>query len=50
MKILYKSYFRGLVEVTVEQKGNLVKHMTKGITALSGAEKQNYINSRFILK
>ena len=50
MKIFYKSYFRGLVEITIEQKENLVKHMIKGITALSCIERQNYINSRFILK
>jgi len=36
MKIYYKSYFRGWAEVTEEQKENLIKHMTNGITALSG--------------
>lgn len=50
MKILYKSLFRGWVEITEEQKENLTKHMNNGITALSGIEKQNYINSRFIIE
>lgn len=50
MKIFYKSYFNGLVEITVKQKENLIKHMVKGITSLSGIERQNYINNRFILK
>jgi len=35
------------VDVTKEQKEKLIKHMINGITALSGIEKQNYINSRF---
>jgi hypothetical protein len=50
MKIYYKSYFRGLIEITEAQKDNLIKHMDNGITALSGIEKQNYISSRFIIK
>ena len=50
MKTYYKSYFRGGVEITAEQKENLIKHMTNGITALSGTNRQNYINSRFITK
>lgn len=50
MKIYYKSYFRGLVEVTEQQKENLIKHMTNGITTKSGIEKQNYIDSRFMVK
>lgn len=50
MKTYYKSYFRGLVEVTEQQKENLIKHMINGITALSDENKQNYIHSRFITK
>lgn len=50
MKIYYKSYFRGLVEISEEQKTNLIKHMTHGITALSNNAKIDYINSRFIIK
>jgi hypothetical protein len=49
-KILYKSYFRGLVEITEQQKENLTRHMINGITALSGVAKTDYINSRFIIK
>lgn len=48
MKILYKSYFRGWVEITEEQKERLIKHMNHGITALSGKYKQSYIDNRFI--
>jgi hypothetical protein len=50
MKIYYKSYFRGWVYVTKEQKEKLIKHMINGITALPGVEKQNYINGRFIIQ
>lgn len=50
MKTYYKSYFRGWVEVTEQQKDNLTRHMINGITALSGVEKTDYINSRFIIK
>jgi hypothetical protein len=50
MKILYKSYFRGWVNITQEQKEKLVIHMNNGITALSGKKKQDYIKSRFIIK
>jgi GH35 family endo-1,4-beta-xylanase len=50
MKILYKSLFRGWVEITEEQKQQLIKHMNNGITALSGEYKQKYIKSRFIEK
>lgn len=50
MKILYKSLFRGWVEITKEQKARLIKHMNNGITALSGEDKQNYINNRFIVR
>lgn len=50
MKIIYHSYFRGWVEVTKQQKENLIKHMINGITALSGKAKTDYINSRFIIK
>ena len=50
MKILYKSYFRGFVEITEGQKKRLIKHMENGITALSGKDKQNYINDRFIIE
>lgn len=49
MKIYYKSYFRGLVEITQKQKENLITHMNSGITALAGEDKRNYINSRFIV-
>lgn len=50
MKIMYKSLFRGWVEITEEQKEKLVKHMIDGITNLSGIERQKYINSRFIIE
>lgn len=50
MKIIYNSYFRGWVEVTEEQKNNLIKHMKSGITALSDKCKLDYINSRFVIK
>jgi len=50
MKAMYKSLFRGWVEITEEQKENLIKHMNSGITGLSGVKKQEYINSRFIVK
>jgi hypothetical protein len=50
MKILYKSLFRGWVEITEEQKQKLIKHMNNGITSLSEKDKQNYINNRFIVK
>lgn len=49
MKIFYKSLFRGWVEITEEQKHKLVKHMIDGITALSGTEREKYINSRFLI-
>ena len=47
MKTFYKSLYRGWVEITEQQKENLVKHMENGITALSNAEKQNYIKGKF---
>lgn len=47
MKILYHSYFSGWVVVTAEQKQNLIKHMRKGITAITGDKREEYINSRF---
>ena len=47
MKILYKSLFRGWVEVTEQQKEKLVQHMNNGITTMSGDKKQEYISSRF---
>lgn len=47
MKVLYKSLFRGWVEVTEEQKENLIKYLERGITALSGIKKKQYIESRF---
>lgn len=50
MKILYKSLFGGWVEVTEEQKERLIKHMINGITVLSGIDKQNYINNRFMIE
>jgi len=50
MKILYKSLFRGYVEITKEQKERLIKHMNNGITALSGKDKQNYIDNKFIVE
>lgn len=48
MKIIYKSLFRGWVEITEKQKEKLIKHMNRGITALNEIEKQKYINSRFL--
>jgi hypothetical protein len=50
MRIFYKSLFRNWVEITGEQKVSLIEHMEKGITALSGIKKQDYINGRFIIK
>ncbi|HID0768155.1 TPA: hypothetical protein ACXDAZ_002685 [Clostridium botulinum] len=50
MKILYKSLFRGWVEITKEQRERLIKHMNNGITGLSGEVKQNYIYNRFIIE
>lgn len=47
MKLLYKSYFRGWVEITKKQRIKLTKHMIQGITALSGNKKLEYINTRF---
>ena len=47
MKTFYKSLYRGWVEITEQQRENLMKHMANGITALSGAEKQNYIKGKF---
>ena len=47
MKTFYKSPYRGWVEITEQQRENLIKHMANGITALSNAEKQNYINGKF---
>lgn len=47
MKTFYKSLYRGWVEITEQQRENLMKHMVNGITALSGAEKQNYIKDKF---
>jgi len=50
MKIMYKSLFRGWIEITEEQKEKLIKHMNNWITALPGENKQNYINNRFMVK
>ena len=50
MKIMYKSLFRGWIEITEEQKEKLIKHMNNGITDLPGENKQNYINNRFMVK
>ena len=47
MKTFYKSLYRGWVEITEQQRENLMKHMANGITALSDAEKQNYIKGKF---
>ena len=47
MKTFYKSLYRGWVEITEQQRESLMKHMANGITALSGAEKQNYIKGKF---
>ena len=47
MKFLYHSYFRGWVEITVEQKEKLTMHMRNGITGISKDKKEAYINSRF---
>lgn len=47
MKIMYRSLFRGWVEITEEQKENLIKHMNSGITAMSRKNKKEYIKSRF---
>ena len=49
-KILYKSLFNGWVEITENQKEKLIKHMNNGITAMAGNKKQDYINSRFLIK
>ena len=47
MRIFYKSLYRGWVEITEQQRENLMKHMANGITALPDAEKQNYIKGKF---
>ena len=47
MKTFYKSLYMGWVEITEQQRDNLIKHMANGITALSGVEKQNYIKGKF---
>ena len=49
-KILYKSLFNGWVEITEDQKKKLIKHMNNSITAMTGNKKQEYINSRFLIK
>jgi hypothetical protein len=49
-KILYKSLFNGWIEITEEQKKNLINHMYTGITAMDPISKQKYINNRFIEK
>ena len=49
-KILYKSLFNGWVEITEDQKEKLIKHMNNGIVAMTGNKKQEYINSRFLIK
>lgn len=46
-KLYFKSLFRGWIEITEEQKENLIKHMNSGITAMSRDKKQEYIKSRF---
>jgi hypothetical protein len=50
MKILYKSLFRGWIEIPEEQRHKLIKNMIDGITALNGIERQKYINSRFLIR
>jgi len=50
MSIFYKSFFRGWVKITEEQKQQLIKNMENGITCLCGVARQEYINSRFIIK
>ena len=47
MKILYKSLFNGWVEITEEQKENLVKHMQDSATGLREDKKAEYIESKF---
>ena len=46
-KILYRSFFRGWVEITKEQEEKLMEHLRSGITAIPSKEKEKYIQSRF---
>ena len=46
--IMYKSLFRGWVEVTEEQKVNLVKLMEECATGLRESKKSEYIASKFM--
>ena len=50
MKTFYKSLFFGLVEITEDQKEKLINRMKSGITTMSGAKRQDYIDSRFSVK
>lgn len=45
--IMYRSHFRGWVQVTEQQKEKLINHMQKGITAMKKDVKEEYIKSRF---
>mgnify|MGYP001183188686 CR=1 FL=1 len=45
--IMYKSPFRGWVEITPAQKEKLIKHMQSGIIAMSGKRKESFIDSKF---
>lgn len=46
-KLYFRSLFRGWVEITEEQKENLIKYLNSGITAIREENKQEYIKSRF---
>lgn len=46
--ILYKSPFRGWVEINEQQKENLIKNMRNGITTMSGSKRERYIESKFL--
>lgn len=47
MKTMYKSLFRGWVEVTEEQKERLVNYLKNNTPAIKQENKEGYINSRF---
>ena len=47
MRIEYKTYYHGWVEITAEREAELRKHFEKEIIAKPIEEKENYINSKF---
>lgn len=47
MKAMYKSLFRGWVEVTEEQKERLVNYLRNNTPAIKQENKEEYINSKF---